>query len=293
MAHGPYEITKKVINNITRPVIFNIKEFNDWVHQLCKYVLMQSVTQDVRNKNSEVGLLSEINLKGDSLQVNSKWSERLQAYVIDTTSILYNCEVNIHEKNSLMFIRNSSDNSGIALNDILNLINTKSLFLVVVVNNNGEISFAYKTSDDVNLYKKVYRDMQCDISTVRGKIDLYEQIKQTPSTYGIEIGHSGEEKGRHLAKLELVHNECISLEEYEQSLENDGLAYISSLLIPYCSAISTNVKVGTDFSSVYATEDNCLIEQAIARWCLLYDKEIPMEILQRLHKNYLELKDYV
>lgn len=252
MAHRPYKITKKVINNITRPVIFNIKEFNDWTQQLCKYVLMQSATQEVKHKNSEVGLLSEIHLHGDTLQVNSKWSERLQTYVIDTTSLLYSCEVNIHEKNSLMFIRNSSNNSGIALNDILNLINTNSK-----------------------------------------KIALYEQIKQTPSTYGIEIGYAGEEKGRHLAKLELVHNECISLEEYEQSLENDGLAYIGNLLIPYCSAISTNMKSGTDFSSVYATEDNCLTDQAIARWCLLYNKEVPMEILQRVHKNYLEVKDYV
>lgn len=293
MEHRPYKITKKVINNITGPVIFNIKEFNDWVHQLCKYVLMQSVAQDVRNKNSEVGLLSEINLKGDCLQINSKWSERLQAYVIDTATDEYNFQVNIHNANTLMFIRNSSDNSGLALSDILNLISTESLFAVVVVNNNGGISFAYKILRDTPQYRRIYHDMQSDLASVQGKKDLLQKIKNAPNDYEIEIGYTGEERKRPLAKLEYCKVGCMNEDEFDAYLQEDSVNFVPQLCVSYCSVISTNMKDGEPFSSIYATEDEWLKDQATARRLLLRGEYVPRDIEQRLHKNYLELKDYV
>lgn len=293
MEHRPYKITKKVINNITEPVIFNIKEFNDRVHQLCKYVLMQSVTQDISRKNSETGLLCEIGLAGECMQINSKWSERLQAYVIDTAADAYNFQVNIHNANTLMFIRNSSDNSGLALSDILNLISTESLFAVVVVNNNGDISFAYKILRDTPQYRRIYHDMQSDLASVQGKIDLLQKIKTAPNDYEIEIGYTGEERKRHLAKLEYCKVGCMNEDEFDAYLQEDSVNFVPQLCLSYCSVISTNMKDGEPFSSIYATEDEWLTDQATARRILLRGEYVPRDIEQRLHKNYPEVKDYV
>lgn len=293
MEHRPYMITKSVINNITEPGIFNIKEFNDWAQQLCKYVLMQSATQEASCKNSELGLLSEIHLAGDSWQMKSKWNERMQAYVIDTATDEYNFLVNSHNTNSLMFIRTSSDNSGLALNDILNLISTDSLFAVVVVNNNGDISFAYKILRDTPQYRRIYHDMQSSLASVQGKKDLLQKLKNAPNDYEIEIGHTGEERKRPLAKLEYTKVGYMDEDEFDAYMRDYPINFKTTLFVPYCSAIGTNLKDGETFSSVYTTEDEWLTDQATARRLLLRGEYVPRDVEKKLHKNYLGLKDYV
>ena len=82
-------------------------------------------------------------------------------------------------------------------------------------------------------------------------------------------------------------------DEFDAYLQEDSVNFVPQLCLSYCSVISTNMKDGEPFSSIYATEDEWLTDQATARRILLRGEYVPRDIEQRLHKNYPEVKDYV
>ncbi|MBQ8327971.1 MAG: hypothetical protein IJX86_12990 [Lachnospiraceae bacterium] len=192
-----HEITVKAIEGVPKAIITDDKRVNEHIQSLCKEVLTLSKNRTGGEANNEVGILSSLDGSFKLKPIYGYWDDKIQTCKIDVdNNENYQEAIIINEENSLVFVHNHPNNSKVSYNDLINLITTPSIKIVVAVANNGNISFAFRFSDDFRKYTKLYMKMQSEICDAREKgikqyVDnKYKDMMTNPSRYGLVIAES-------------------------------------------------------------------------------------------------------
>ena len=192
-----HEITDEAIREVPRAVIASGGETNKYIQSLCKDILRISKDRSDGYSNDEVGILSSLDGKFQTEPIYGYWNEEKQISIIDIwNNEKYQEAIIFAEKNSLVFVHNHPDYSKVSYNDLINLITTEAIKIVVAVSNNGNVSFAFRKSNDFSKYAKLYKKIQTEIYNKAGLerryyIDkIYNDMINNPSAYGLIIAES-------------------------------------------------------------------------------------------------------
>jgi hypothetical protein len=144
-------------------------------------------------KYNEVGRLLCIANPNKYTDTYGKWDDKLKTCVVKAARNEKYIEMTYeHNKNELAFIHNHPNNSGISGNDIINLFDTPSIYIVIAVANNGKISYAFKNSDidyQKLAVKATYTIFKSEDPAIRAKTqyDIFDKIFNNPDKYGLVI----------------------------------------------------------------------------------------------------------
>lgn len=138
-----YNISKSDIDRVPCARIFRNK-IDRLVQDTCKKVLTLSMTR-TEFKNDEVGIIMDLN--GNILGKLYGYNGSIDNTLDDYYGIMSKAAVN-----SLIFIHNHPNNSGLSSNDIISFLTDHSIICVVAISNNGNISYAVKQHKDFTKY---------------------------------------------------------------------------------------------------------------------------------------------
>lgn len=186
-----YNITPIDIEKVPKARIFN-NILDEYIQKSCKRVLYRSMTRQDGYKNDEVAEI--IDLNGNvKLQLNGR-----DGHIdIDETSTYYQLLEN-SPRLSLILVHNHPNNSSVSFRDLHSFIAEPTLIGVIAVSNNGCISYAIKTSKDINYYDilswkistRIPRRAENRISPSK----IRTRMLKEPHKYNLLIGRSNRRK---------------------------------------------------------------------------------------------------
>ena len=186
---GYTEITQDSINSVKCTRILSgegSERYNKYIQSLAKRVLLTSLNRLDGHKHDEVGILARLDGRQCSQLIMGCWNEQLATSVIPTTTnISYN---NILDENmytqTLVFVHNHPNNSGVSISDLSSLINNPEIRAIIAVGNNGHTKYAIKLRDDIEIYNSISNSIRKSKDSTK---ILYDIINN-PSKYYIEFG---------------------------------------------------------------------------------------------------------
>lgn len=145
--YNTYIIDKHIIDCIPRKHIFNSEKLNLLVQSYCKEVLRLSANRSDGLKNEEVGILFQLTgnhkeiFYGKYFKTSNKGIVVLQLGM----DIAYNYMLQEYTNYPLAFVHNHPNLSTISANDMIEFLSTDNIKLLIVVGNDGNISYVLKT----------------------------------------------------------------------------------------------------------------------------------------------------
>lgn len=186
---GYTTISKSTINNIPATRIFSAEQsmkYNIYIQKLIKEVLIASATRTDGFRYDEVGIIARLDGSYKSRPIYGYWND---VEKISSIKVNYNVEYDVltneSDDQSLVFVHNHPDNTGISRHDASVLLEEAALKCVVAVGNSGGVHYIAKTSDEFNKIR--VKIVKASMADVEARFRIYDKIASNPEKYFIEI----------------------------------------------------------------------------------------------------------